>query len=243
MISIENVHKSFGDLLVLQDVTVKVPKSKVYGIIGPSGAGKSTLIRVINGLEPVDSGNVWVNGLSVHDPKTDVNKIRQNIGFVFQSFNLYPHLTAEDNVSIAPIHVKKMNKKEAKEKAKGLLADFGLGDKAQSYPNQLSGGQQQRVAIARALAMEPAVMLFDEPTSALDPEMIQEVLDAIRRLAYSGMTMVIVTHEMGFAREICDAVVFMDGAKIVEVAPPEEFFTNPTTARAKDFLSKVLHTS
>ena len=240
MISIKNVCKKFGDLKVLIDVSLDVPKSKVYGVIGPSGAGKSTLIRVVNGLEPIDQGEILVNGLSVHDPKSDVNKIRQNIGFVFQSFNLYPHLNAVDNVAVAPIHVKKLPKKQANERALELLASFGLADKAGSFPNQLSGGQQQRVAIARALAMEPEVMLFDEPTSALDPEMIQEVLDAIRGLTTSGMTMMIVTHEMGFAREVCDCLVFMDGARIVEVAPPQEFFTNPKTNRAQEFLNKVL---
>lgn len=241
MISIRNVSKYFGKHQVLKNINLEIPKSSVYAIIGPSGAGKSTLIRTINGLEKIQEGEIYVNGVSVHSKDTDINKLRANIGFVFQSFNLYSHLTALQNVTLALMHVKKMSNKEAEEKGKEILASLGLADKINSYPSQLSGGQQQRVAIARSLAMEPQLMLFDEPTSALDPEMIKEVLDAMRKLAQTGMTMVVVTHEMGFAREICDKIVFMDDGKIVEVASPQVFFTNPQTSRAKDFLSKVLN--
>lgn len=241
MIRIKQVNKSFGSVRVLKDIDLEIPQSHVYALIGPSGAGKSTLIRSINALESIQGGEITVDGISVHDRKTDINRLRSDIGFVFQSFNLYPHLTAVENVAIAPIQVKKVPKEQAEEKARALLASLGLGEKFGSYPAQLSGGQQQRVAIARALAMDPKVMLFDEPTSALDPEMIKEVLDAIRKLASTGMTMVVVTHEMGFAREICNQIVFMADGKIVEVASPEVFFTNPQTDRAKDFLSKVLN--
>jgi len=240
MIDIANVSKSFGALKVLDSVSLQVPKSNVYALIGPSGAGKSTLIRTINALEPIQSGEIYVDGVAVHASKTDINKVRANIGFVFQSFNLYPHLTALENVTVAPVNVKNASPKEAGEKASDILASLGLADKLDSYPGQLSGGQQQRVAIARSLAMDPKVMLFDEPTSALDVEMIKEVLDAIRKLAKTGMTMIVVTHEMGFAREMCDKIVFMAGSKIVEVAPPQEFFTSPKTERAQDFLGKVL---
>ncbi|PLS17333.1 polar amino acid ABC transporter ATP-binding protein [Bacillus sp. M6-12] len=241
MIRIKDVEKSFGDLKVLNNINLEVPQSNVYAIIGPSGAGKSTLIRAVNALEEIDSGEIIVDGISIHDKKTNINKIRTEIGFVFQSFNLYPFLTALENVTIASINVKKTNKAEAIEKGKELLASLGLEDKFHSYPSKLSGGQQQRVAIARALAMDPKVMLFDEPTSALDPEMIKEVLDAIRKLAKSGMTMMVVTHEMGFAREMCDQIVFMADGSIIEVAPPATFFTNPESPRAQDFLSKVLN--
>ncbi|MFM1652646.1 amino acid ABC transporter ATP-binding protein [Brevibacillus sp. B_LB10_24] len=240
MISIVNVAKSYGKHKVLQDIHLEVPKGHVYALIGPSGAGKSTLIRAINALESIQQGEIVVDGLQVHHKTTDINKVRANIGFVFQSFNLYPHLTALENVSIAPVKVKKVNREEAEAKAKSLLSSLGLGEKISSYPGQLSGGQQQRVAIARALAMDPKVMLFDEPTSALDPEMVKEVLDAIRHLAATGMTMVVVTHEMGFAKEICNNIVFMAEGKIVEVAPPDQFFSNPQSDRARDFLSKVL---
>ncbi|MER2169738.1 amino acid ABC transporter ATP-binding protein, PAAT family [Paenisporosarcina quisquiliarum] len=241
MITIKNVNKSFGDHHVLTDVSLEVPKSNVIALIGPSGAGKSTLIRTINALEPVDNGEITVDGISIHDKKTDINVARTNIGFVFQSFNLFPFLTALENVTMAPIKVKGMSKEEAEKRGKELLASLGLADKFDAYPNRLSGGQQQRVAIARALAMDPQVMLFDEPTSALDPEMVTEVLDAIRKLAKDGMTMVVVTHEMGFAKEICDEIVFMAEGKIVERAAPSKFFTNPDTQRAQDFLSKVLN--
>jgi ABC-type polar amino acid transport system ATPase subunit len=240
MISIRNVSKSYGQVKVLHDINLEIPQSQVFALIGPSGAGKSTLIRTINALETIQNGEILIDGVSVHDKKTDINKLRANIGFVFQSFNLYPHLTALENVTIAPVNVKNINKKEAEEKGKELLASLGLGDKFGSYPGQLSGGQQQRVAIARALAMGPKVMLFDEPTSALDPEMVKEVLDAIRKLASTGMTMAVVTHEMGFAKEICNQIVFMAEGRIVEMAPPREFFSNPKTDRAQDFLGKVL---
>ncbi|KOO49688.1 amino acid ABC transporter ATP-binding protein [Viridibacillus arvi] len=241
MISIKNVNKSFGNHHVLTDINLEVPKSNVVALIGPSGAGKSTLIRTINALEEIDTGEIIVDGISIHDKKTDINKARTNIGFVFQSFNLYPFLSALENVTIAPMKVKGLSKAEAEKRGKELLTSLGLGDKFDAYPGRLSGGQQQRVAIARALAMDPQVMLFDEPTSALDPEMVKEVLDAIRQLANDGMTMVVVTHEMGFAKEICDQIVFMAEGKIVEVAPPEKFFTNPDSKRAQDFLSVVLN--
>jgi ABC-type polar amino acid transport system ATPase subunit len=213
----------------------------VYAIIGPSGAGKSTLIRTINALEEIQEGEIIVDGVSIHNPKTDINKARTNIGFVFQSFNLYSHLTALENVTLSPINVKGISRDEAERRGKEILTSLGLSDKFDSYPGHLSGGQQQRVAIARSLAMDPKLMLFDEPTSALDPEMIKEVLDVIRKLANEGMTMAVVTHEMGFAKEICDKIIFMDDGAIVEEATPEVFFTNPETDRAKDFLSKVLN--
>ncbi|MEI4768852.1 amino acid ABC transporter ATP-binding protein [Psychrobacillus sp. FJAT-51614] len=241
MISIKNVNKSFGDHHVLTDVSLEVPKSNVVALIGPSGAGKSTLIRTINALEPIDDGEITVDGISIHNKKTDINEARTNIGFVFQSFNLFPFLTALENVTMAPIKVKGLSKEAAETRGKELLTSLGLADKFDAYPSRLSGGQQQRVAIARALAMDPTVMLFDEPTSALDPEMVTEVLDAIRKLAKDGMTMVVVTHEMGFAKEICDEIVFMADGKIVERAAPSKFFTNPDTQRAQDFLSKVLN--
>ncbi|QCJ41799.1 amino acid ABC transporter ATP-binding protein [Bacillus sp. S3] len=241
MISIKNVQKSFGNHKVLEDINLEVSQSQIFALIGPSGAGKSTLIRTLNALEPIDEGDIIVDGISIHDKKTNINAARTEIGFVFQSFNLYPFLTALENVTIAPINVKNMNKAEAEEKGKRLLSMLGLESKFDAYPAKLSGGQQQRVAIARALAMDPKVMLFDEPTSALDPEMINEVLDAIRSLAKTGMTMIVVTHEMGFAKEICDQIVFMADGKIVEVAPPDKFFSNPSSERAKGFLSKVLN--
>ncbi|MFD0943915.1 amino acid ABC transporter ATP-binding protein [Savagea faecisuis] len=241
MITIENVTKTFGDHTVLQDIQLHVPQSNVIAVIGPSGAGKSTLIRTLNALEPIDSGQITINGYDIHNPKININEARSKIGFVFQNFNLYPFLTALENVTLAPIKVKKMSQADAEKRGKELLDSLGLGDKYDAYPNKLSGGQQQRVAIARALAMDPDVMLFDEPTSALDPEMVTEVLDAIRKLAVAGMTMVVVTHEMNFAKEICDEIVFMADGKIVEVAPPEQFFSAPKSERAQAFLSKVLH--
>ncbi|MBO0601275.1 amino acid ABC transporter ATP-binding protein [Sporosarcina sp. E16_3] len=241
MITIKDVNKSFGTHQVLTDISLHVPKSNVVALIGPSGAGKSTLIRTINALEPIDNGEIIVDGISIHDRKTNINKARINIGFVFQNFNLYPFLTALQNVTMAPLKVKGMSKEAAEKRGKELLISLGLGDKFDAYPGRLSGGQQQRVAIARSLAMDPQVMLFDEPTSALDPEMVTEVLDAIRKLAHDGMTMVVVTHEMGFAKEICDEIVFMADGKIVEKAPPSKFFTNPDSERAKNFLSKVLN--
>jgi len=241
MISIKKVNKSYGDHHVLTDINLEVPKSNVIALIGPSGAGKSTLIRTINALETIDSGEIIVDGISIHDKKTNINKARTNIGFVFQSFNLYPFKTALENVTMAPMKVKGLSKEAAEKRGKELLTQLGLGDKFDAYPGRLSGGQQQRVAIARAVAMDPEVMLFDEPTSALDPEMVKEVLDAIRSLADAGMTMVVVTHEMGFAKEICNDIVFMAEGKIVEVAPPSEFFTAPKTVRAQEFLKAVLN--
>lgn len=241
MIKIKNVSKNFGKNKVLADINMTIEKSNVVALIGPSGAGKSTLIRTINALEEIDQGEIIVEDVSIHQKGTDINKARTQIGFVFQSFNLYPFLTVLENVTIAPIKVKGIEKVKAIAKGKELLTSLGLEDKFDVYPSRLSGGQQQRVAIARALAMEPHVMLFDEPTSALDPEMVQEVLDAIRKLAADGMTMVVVTHEMGFAKEICDQIVFMAEGQIVEVAPPEEFFSSPKSERAKTFLSKVLN--
>ncbi|MFJ8262754.1 amino acid ABC transporter ATP-binding protein [Rummeliibacillus sp. NPDC094406] len=241
MITIKNVSKSFGKNKVLEDINLSIDKSNVVALIGPSGAGKSTLIRTINALEEIDQGEILVENIPIHQKGTNINKVRTQIGFVFQSFNLYPFLTAIENVTIAPIKVKGIPKEKAIAHGKELLDSLGLGDKFDAYPSQLSGGQQQRVAIARALAMEPHVMLFDEPTSALDPEMVKEVLDAIRKLAHEGMTMVVVTHEMGFAKEICDQIVFMAEGKIVEVAQPVEFFSDPKSERAKSFLSKVLN--
>jgi ABC-type polar amino acid transport system ATPase subunit len=241
VITVKGVSKSFGKHTVLSDIDLTVPENQTYALIGPSGAGKSTLIRTLNALEGIDEGEITVDGVPVHHKKTDLNGLRSRIGFVFQSFNLYPHLTAQQNVSLAPRKVHRKSAAEAAERSAELLGSLGLADKLDAYPGQLSGGQQQRVAIARSLAMDPSVMLFDEPTSALDPEMIKEVLDAIRKLADSGMTMVIVTHEMGFAREVCDAVAFMADGRIVEVAPPDEFFTAPTSDRARDFLGKVLN--
>lgn len=239
--SIKNVSKRFGTLEVLKDVTFDIPKSKVYAVIGPSGAGKSTLVRTLNGLEGIDKGEILFEGISVHNKKTNINKLRTNIGFVSQSFNLYPHLNVLSNVTLAPIHVRRLPRQEAEKKGRQILASLGLADKEQAYPSQLSGGQQQRVAIARAMAMEPHVILFDEPTSALDPELIKEVLDAIRQLAEMGMTMVVVTHEMNFAREICDQIVFMDHGVVLEITPPKDFYSEPKTPRAREFLSKILH--
>jgi polar amino acid transport system ATP-binding protein len=240
MISFKNVNKWFGDLHVLQDIQLEVAKGEVVVVCGPSGSGKSTLIRCINRLEPIQKGELVVDNMNVHDKKTDMTKIRAEIGFIFQSFNLYPHMTALGNVTIAPIKVRKMKKEEAEKRGREMLTRVGLEDRIDHYPAQLSGGQQQRVAIARGLTMKPKIMLFDEPTSALDPEMIHEVLDVMRDLAKEGMTMMAVTHEMGFAREVASRVVFMDEGKIIEVAPPNDFFTNPQTDRGKYFLQSIL---
>jgi polar amino acid transport system ATP-binding protein len=240
MISFKNVNKWFGDLHVLNNINLEVEKGEVVVICGPSGSGKSTLIRCINRLEPIQEGEIVVDDMKVHDKKTNMTQIRAEIGFVFQQFNLYPHMTALDNVTIAPIKVRKINKAKAQELGKQILDRVGLGDKARHYPAQLSGGQQQRVAIARGLCMRPKIMLFDEPTSALDPEMIGEVLDVMVDLAKEGMTMIVVTHEMGFAREVAKRVVFMDDGQIVEVAPPNEFFSNPKSERSKTFLNAIL---
>jgi len=240
MISFKNVNKWFGDLHVLNNINLEVEKGEVVVVCGPSGSGKSTLIRCINRLEPIQEGELIVDGMKVHDKKTNMTQIRAEIGFIFQQFNLYPHMTALENVTIAPMKVRKVKKTEAYELGKKILDRVGLGDRVKSHPAQLSGGQQQRVAIARGLCMRPKIMLFDEPTSALDPEMINEVLDVMRDLAQEGMTMMVVTHEMGFAREVANRVVFMDEGKIIEVAPPNDFFTKPETERGKFFLSKIL---
>jgi ABC-type polar amino acid transport system ATPase subunit len=240
MISFKKVDKWFGDLHVLNDINLDVAQGEVVVVCGPSGSGKSTLIRCINRLEPIQKGELVVDKMAVHDKKINMTKVRADIGFVFQSFNLYPHMTALENTTIAPRRVKKMSKKEAEAIGRKMLTRVGLEDRIDHYPAQLSGGQQQRVAIARGLCMSPRIMLFDEPTSALDPEMINEVLDVMRDLAKEGMTMMVVTHEMGFAREVASRVVFMDEGKIIEVAPPNDFFTNPQTERGKYFLSSIL---
>lgn len=240
MIELSAVNKRYGSLHVLADVDLSVEAGEVVVVCGPSGSGKSTLIRTLNRLEGIDSGTIRIDGRDVHAAGTDANDLRVRIGFVFQQFNLFPHLTALANVALAPVHVLKQPHPVAESKARELLARVGLAEKADAYPSQLSGGQQQRVAIARALAMEPRIMLFDEPTSALDPEMIGEVLKVIRDLARDGMTMVVVTHEMSFAREVADRVVFMDQGRIVETAPPDRFFSAPASERAQRFLAQVL---
>jgi polar amino acid transport system ATP-binding protein len=241
MIEIHEVHKSFGQLRVLRGVSLAVDRAEVVVIIGPSGSGKSTLLRCINRLETVDRGEVIVDGQSLSERGLDVNVVRREIGVVFQSFNLFPHLTVMQNLTIAPVHARQLDRASAEARATRLLDKVGIPEKAGAMPTQLSGGQQQRVAIARALAMEPKVMLFDEPTSALDPEMIKEVLDVMRDLAREGMTMVVVSHEMGFAREVADRVVFMDHGEIVEEGPPEHLFTDPSHARTQRFLGTILH--
>jgi len=240
MISFKNVNKWYGELHVLNNIDLEVEKGEVVVVCGPSGSGKSTLIRCINRLEPIQKGELFVDGMAVHDKKINMTKIRADIGFIFQSFNLYPHMTALENTTIAPLKVKNMKKEEADKIGREMLTRVGLEDRIDHYPAQLSGGQQQRVAIARGLTMKPKIMLFDEPTSALDPEMIHEVLDVMRDLAKEGMTMMAVTHEMGFAREVASRVVFMDQGTIIEEAPPNDFFTNPQTARGKSFLKSIL---
>ena len=240
MISFKNVNKWYGELHVLNNIDLEVEQGEVIVVCGPSGSGKSTLIRCINRLEPIQEGELVVDGMAVHDKKTNMTKIRADIGFVFQSFNLYPHMTALGNTTIAPIKVRGLSKAEAEKRGREALIRVGLEERIDHYPAQLSGGQQQRVAIARGLTMKPKIMLFDEPTSALDPEMIHEVLDVMRDLAKEGMTMMAVTHEMGFAREVASRVVFMDEGKIIEIAPPNDFFTNPQTERGKYFLQSIL---
>ena len=240
MIEFQGVHKWFKKLHVLNDINLHVNPGEVVVVCGPSGSGKSTLIRTINQLEPIGQGRLVVDGMDLSDKKTDINKLRAEVGFVFQQFNLYPHLSVLSNITLAPTKIRKTPKKEAIEQAMALLERVGLAEKRDAYPTQLSGGQQQRVAIARALAMKPRIMLFDEPTSALDPEMIGEVLDVMQKLAKSGMTMVVVTHEMGFAREVAGRVVFMDQGCILEVADPETFFKNPKHERAQQFLKQLL---
>lgn len=239
MIEIRNLHKSFGHVEVLKGVDVSIAEKEVVVIIGPSGSGKSTLLRCMNYLEEPTSGDITVDNMKL-DKHADINKIRENIGMVFQRFNLFPHMTVLENITLAPMKVRKISKKEAVETAMDLLQRVGLKEKASAYPSQLSGGQQQRVAIARALAMKPKVMLFDEPTSALDPEMVTEVLDVMKKLAQQGMTMVVVTHEMGFAREVGDRVLFVDEGRIIEEGTPKEIFENPKQERTKLFLSKIL---
>ncbi|WP_274570738.1 amino acid ABC transporter ATP-binding protein [Neisseria leonii] len=239
MIKFKNVHKHFKDLHVINGVNLEIKKGEVVVVCGPSGSGKSTLIRTVNQLETIESGEIWVDGVNVADPNTDLNAVRAEVGFVFQHFNLYPHLTVLENIILSPLKVKKISREAAVAKAVELLKRVGLAHKQDALPGQLSGGQQQRVAIARGLAMEPRVMLFDEPTSALDPEMVGEVLKVMKDLAQSGMTMMCVTHEMDFAREVADRVIFVDHGRIVEDADPEAFFTNPQSERARQFLAQV----
>lgn len=239
-ISIRGARKTYGKVEALRGVDLEVHKGEVVLIIGPSGSGKSTLLRSVNRLERLDSGTIYIDGDCVTDDKADIRQIREEVGMVFQSFNLFPHLSVMENITLAPTTVKKVSAVEAEETALRLLKKVGLSDKAQAYPDQLSGGQQQRVAIARALAMNPKVMLFDEPTSALDPEMIKEVLDVMTALAKEGMTMLVVSHEMGFARAAANRVIFMDQGQIIESAPPDEFFTNPKEDRTKRFLEHIL---
>lgn len=243
MITLKNVSKWYGHFQVLTDCSTEVKKGEVVVVCGPSGSGKSTLIKTVNGLEPVQKGEITVNGIIVNDKKTDLAKLRSRVGMVFQHFELFPHLSIIENLTLAQVKVLKRDKAAARDKGLKLLERVGLSAHANKFPAQLSGGQQQRVAIARALCMDPIAMLFDEPTSALDPEMINEVLDVMVELANEGMTMMVVTHEMGFARKVANRVIFMDEGKIVEDSPKEEFFANPSSDRAKDFLAKILHQS
>ncbi len=240
MIKMDGVNKYFGDYHALRDINLEIGRGDVVVVLGPSGSGKSTLCRTINRLETIDQGSITIDGTSLPEEGRELAKLRADVGMVFQQFNLFPHKTIKDNVTLGPIKVRKMKKSEAEERAMQLLDRVGIANQADKYPAQLSGGQQQRVAIARALAMRPKVMLFDEPTSALDPEMVNEVLDVMTDLAEEGMTMVVVTHEMGFARRAADRILFMDDGSIVEDTDPESFFTNPQSERAKDFLGKIL---
>ncbi len=240
IITFDMVNKWYGSHHVLQDVCLRVKEKEIVVICGPSGSGKSTMIRCINRLEPIQKGELIVDGIRVSDKKANVNKVRQEIGIVFQSFNLFPHMTALENITLAPLRVLKTPKAEAEQTGRRLLERVGIAEKAKAYPDRLSGGQQQRVAIARALAMNPKIMLFDEPTSALDPEMIKEVLDVMKDLVHDGMTMMVVTHEMGFAREVANRIIFMDAGRIVEENTPEDFFAHPQEDRTKLFLSKIL---
>jgi ABC-type polar amino acid transport system ATPase subunit len=240
MVKVSHVHKYFGRLHVLNDVSLEVGRGEVVVVIGPSGSGKSTLLRCLNFLEPVQAGEIWIDGIRLDHHKTNIRQVRAEIGIVFQSFNLFPHLTALRNVMLAPVVVRKRPPAEVREQAKALLGKVGLQDKVDAYPAQLSGGQQQRVAIARALAMHPKLMLFDEVTSALDPELVREVLDVMKQLVRDGMTMLIVTHEMGFAREVADRVVFMDEGRIVEEGTAAQVFDHPASPRTRGFLSKIL---
>ena len=240
MVHVENLKKSFDKLEVLKDISIDIKEGEVVVLLGPSGSGKSTFLRCINRLEDATSGKIVVDGMDITDKHTDINKAREDIGMVFQHFNLFNNKNVIDNIMLAPVELKKMTKEEAKAKAMSLLDRVGLSDKADAYPSQLSGGQKQRVAIARALAMNPNVILFDEPTSALDPEMVGEVLDVMKELAEGGMTMIVVTHEIGFAREVADRIVFVDGGYIVEQGTPDEVINNPKEKRTIDFLNKVL---
>ncbi|WP_296907089.1 amino acid ABC transporter ATP-binding protein [Marvinbryantia sp.] len=239
-IQVRNLKKNFGKLEVLKDISIDISEGEVVVLLGPSGSGKSTFLRCVNQLETVTAGSIIVDGVDVTDKHTDINKVRENIGMVFQHFNLFPHMTVLKNITLAPVELKKLTQEQAEKKGMELLARVGLADKAGTYPNQLSGGQKQRVAIARALAMSPDIMLFDEPTSALDPEMVGEVLEVMRELARDGMTMAVVTHEIGFAREVANRIIFMDGGYIVEQGTPEEILKNPKEPRTIDFLNKVL---
>jgi glutamate transport system ATP-binding protein len=241
LVVLERVNKHFGPLHVLVDIDLEIQRGEVVVVLGPSGSGKSTLCRTINRLETIDSGRILLDGVPLPEEGKALAKLRSDVGMVFQSFNLFAHKTILDNVTLGPVRVRRQSRKEAEEQARELLGRVGIAAQADKLPAQLSGGQQQRAAIARALAMSPKVMLFDEPTSALDPEMINEVLDVMKGLARDGMTMIVVTHEMGFARHSANRVVFMDGGRIIEQAPPDEFFARPATERAKDFLSKILH--
>ena len=241
MINVENLSKNFGNLKVLKNISTTINKGEIISIIGPSGSGKSTFLRCINKLEEPTEGHIYIDGMDLMDKNTDINKIRERVGMVFQHFNLFPNMTVLENLTLSPTMVKKESKEEAEKYALYLLEKVGLSDKANSYPTQLSGGQKQRIAIARALAMKPEVILFDEPTSALDPEMIKEVLDVMRDLAKEGMTMLIVTHEMGFANNVGNRILFMDNGEIIEDCSPKDFFENPTNERIKDFLNKVLN--
>jgi glutamate transport system ATP-binding protein len=241
LVELDRVTKSFGDNVVLDDVDLTVEKGSAIVVAGPSGSGKSTMLRCINGLEPVDAGDVRFDGASLDYSGKAISRLRAEIGMVFQQFNLFPHMTVLDNVVLGPVKAKGVPRGQASERARELLEQVGIPEKAGEYPADLSGGQQQRVAIARALAMEPKLMLFDEPTSALDPEMIREVLDVMRDLAREGMTMIVVTHEMGFAREVCDRIVFIDDGEIVEQGPPDEFFGGAKSQRARDFVDKIIH--
>ena len=240
MIETKNLQKKFGDIEVLKGINQKIEKGEQVVVIGPSGSGKSTFLRCLNLLEEPTGGEVWFEGNNITDKKTDINKLRQKMGMVFQQFNLFPHLTVKENITLAPVKLGVMSQADADKKAAELLERVGLPDKANEYPNKLSGGQKQRIAIARALAMNPDVMLFDEPTSALDPEMVGEVLELMRQLAKDGMTMVVVTHEMGFAKEVASRVIFIDEGQVKEEAGPKEFFEHPKDPRLKDFLAKVL---
>ncbi|MBK0003843.1 amino acid ABC transporter ATP-binding protein [Erwinia sp. S43] len=241
MITLKNVSKWYGQFQVLTDCSTEVTKGEVVVVCGPSGSGKSTLIKTVNGLEPIQQGVIEVNGTAVNDKRTNLAQLRSRVGMVFQHFELFPHLSIVENLTLAQVKVLKRNKDEARQKGLKLLERVGLGAHANKFPGQLSGGQQQRVAIARALCMDPIAMLFDEPTSALDPEMINEVLDVMVELANEGMTMMVVTHEMGFARKVANRVIFMDEGKIVEDSPKDDFFNNPQSERAKEFLAKILH--